>query len=177
MLPRSTHTRTGREARQGRQGGRSLEIQRLIGRSLRAVTDMEKLGQRTVTIDCDVIRADGGTRTAAITGAYVALYLATQQLIEQGKIESSPLNEPVAATSLGYVSGDLCLDLTYDEDSAADVDFNVVMTGSDQFVEIQGTAEGRTFDRKQFDSLLDLAKLGIESMLAAQQKALADHTK
>jgi ribonuclease PH len=177
MLPRSTHTRTGREARQGRQGGRSLEIQRLIGRSLRAVTDMEKLGQRTVTIDCDVIRADGGTRTAAITGAYVALYLATQQLIEQGKIESSPLNEPVAATSLGYVSGDLCLDLAYDEDSAADVDFNVVMTGSDQFVEIQGTAEGRTFDRTQFDSLLDLAKLGIESMLAAQQKALADHTK
>ena len=176
MLPRSTHTRTGREARQGRQGGRSLEIQRLIGRSLRAVTDMKKLGERTITVDCDVIRADGGTRTAAITGGYVALYLATQQLIEHGKIKESPLNEPVAATSLGYVSGDLCLDLAYDEDSAAEVDFNIVMTGSDQFVEIQGTAEGRTFDRDQFDNLLDLAKLGIQSMLAAQQSALADHT-
>jgi ribonuclease PH len=147
MLPRSTHTRTGREARQGKQGGRSLEIQRLIGRSLRAITDMKKLGERTITVDCDVIRADGGTRTAVITGGYVALYLATQQLI----------------------------DLAYDEDSAAEVDFNVVMTGSDQFVEIQGTAEGQTFDRDQFDGLLDLAKTGIESMLEAQNKALADH--
>ena len=136
---------------------------------------MKKLGKRTITVDCDVIRADGGTRTAAITGGYVALYLATQQLIEQGKIKESPLDEPVAATSLGYVNGDLCLDLAYDEDSAAEVDFNVVMTGSDQFVEIQGTAEGRTFDRDQFDGLLDLAKTGIESMLAAQNKALVDH--
>ena len=136
---------------------------------------MKKLGERTITVDCDVIRADGGTRTAAITGGYVALYLATQQLIEQGKIKEPPLDEPVAATSLGYVSGDLCLDLAYDEDSAAEVDFNVVMTGSDQFVEIQGTAEGRTFDRDQFDGLLDLAKTGIESMLEAQNKALADH--
>ncbi len=172
MLPRSTHTRTGREARAGKQGGRSLEIQRLIGRSLRAVTDMARLGQRTLTIDCDVIRADGGTRTAAITGGYVALYLAMQRLIDKGDIDENPLVEPVAATSLGYVEGELCLDLAYEEDSSAEVDFNVVMTGSHRFVEIQGTAEGATFDRAQFDDLLGLAESGIDSMLAAQQKAI-----
>ena len=173
MLPRSTHTRTSREARAGKQGGRSLEIQRLIGRSLRAVTDMALLGQRTVTIDCDVVRADGGTRTAAITGAYVALHLALTRLAEQGILAEMPLTEPVAATSLGYVDNELCLDLAYDEDSSADVDFNVVMTGSHRFVEIQGTAEGATFDRAQLEGLLGLAERGIDSMLEAQRTALA----
>ncbi len=172
MLPRSTHTRTSREARVGKQGGRSLEIQRLIGRSLRAVTDMSKLGQRTVTVDCDVIRADGGTRTAAITGGYVALYLAVSRLVDQGVVDEMPLIEPVAATSLGYVDNELCLDLAYDEDSSADVDFNVVMTGSHRFVEIQGTAEGATFDRAQLDDLIGLAETGIDSMLEAQKSAL-----
>ncbi len=173
MLPRSTHTRTSREARAGRQGGRSLEIQRLIGRSLRAVTNMSRLGQRTVTIDCDVIRADGGTRTAAITGGYVALYLAMSRLVDLVVVDEMPLIEPVAATSLGYVDNELCLDLAYDEDSSADVDFNVVMTGSHRFVEIQGTAEGATFDRAQLDDLIGLAETGIDAMLEAQKSALA----
>lgn len=172
MLPRSTHSRTAREARQGRQGGRTLEIQRLIGRSLRAVTDLRAMGERTVTVDCDVIRADGGTRTAAITGGYVALYHAVAHLVSQGLLASIPLVEPVAAVSLGYVRGELLLDLAYDEDFVAESDFNVVMTASGRFVELQGTAEQAPFDRAQLDALLDLAKSGIERLFQAQAQAI-----
>ncbi len=172
MLPRSTHTRTAREARQGRQGGRSLEIQRLIGRSLRAVTDMAAMGERRVTVDCDVLRADGGTRTAAISGGYVALWLALRRMRDAGKLASMPLTEPVAGISLGYVDGQLCLDLAYEEDSAADSDFNVVITGSGKIVEIQGTAEGRPFDRPELDRVLDLARAGVEPIFSAQKAAL-----
>lgn len=172
MLPRATHTRSSREAREGRQGGRTLEIQRLVGRSLRAVTDPTLLGERTVTLDCDVIQADGGTRTAAITGAYVALFQATNNLVREGKLEKSPLREAVAAISLGYVDGDLMLDLAYDEDSQAQSDFNVVATASGRLVELQGTAEAAPFERAQLNQILDLAYQGIESMLTAQGKAI-----
>lgn len=161
-----------REAREGRQGGRTLEIQRLVGRSLRAVTDPTLLGERTVTLDCDVIQADGGTRTAAITGAYVALFQATNNLVREGKLEKSPLREAVAAISLGYVDGDLMLDLAYDEDSQAQSDFNVVATASGRLVELQGTAEAAPFERAQLNQILDLAYQGIESMLTAQRKAI-----
>ncbi len=173
MLPRATLTRTPRESTQGRIGGRTHEIQRLIGRSLRSVIDMSKLGERTFQIDCDVLQADGGTRTAAITGAFVALRQALEQLKRRGFLTALPLQGAVAATSVGIVRGELLLDLCYEEDSAAAVDFNVVMTGSGEFVEIQGTAEGRPFSRARTDELLDLAAAGIKSLMAAQQEAVA----
>ena len=176
MLPRATLTRTPRESTQGRIGGRTHEIQRLIGRSLRSVIDMPKLGERTFQIDCDVLQADGGTRTAAITGAYVALYQALDQLRRRGFLTALPLHGAVAATSVGIVKGELLLDLCYEEDSAAAVDFNVVMTGAGEFVEIQGTAEGRPFSRERTDELLDLAAAGIKTLMTAQQEAIAQFT-
>ena len=172
MLPRATHTRTPREASRGRQGGRTLEIQRLIGRSLRAVVDFERLGERTVWLDCDVLQADGGTRTASISGAYVALYAALQRLKDQGLVETIPLNDAVAAVSLGIVAGDACLDLNYQEDSSSDVDMNVVMTGQGNLVEIQGTAEGAPFSQEALLDLLGLARQGIGEIVAAQREAL-----
>lgn len=170
MLPRATVTRTPREA--GRVGGRSHEIQRLIGRSLRAVTDLNALGERTLIIDCDVIQADGGTRTAAITGSYVALYQALHTLANMGVLSSIPLKSAVAATSVGIVHSYMLLDLCYDEDSAAEVDFNVVMTGQGEFVEVQGTAETKPFSKETIDSILSLAEKGIKQLFEAQQAAL-----
>ena len=170
MLPRSTSTRTPRE--EGRVGGRSHEIQRLIGRSLRAVTDLDALGERTLVVDCDVLQADGGTRTAAITGSYVALVQALNTLKEMGYIASLPIKSAVAATSVGIVAGELLLDLCYDEDSWADVDFNVVMTSEGQFVEIQGTAEMSPFSKESIDSLLSLAERGIARLFEAQKAAI-----
>lgn len=172
MLPRSTHSRTPREARKGRQGGRSLEIQRLIGRSLRAVADMRQLGERTITLDCDVIRADGGTRTAAISGSYVALYLACAHLKASGVIPRIPLFDAVGAISLGYVRDALLLDLSYDEDSKAQSDFNIVMTAEGNFVEVQGSAEGAPFSHAQLNTLLALAAQGLKPIFAAQTEAL-----
>ena len=172
MLPRSTTTRTTREAALGRVAGRSQEIQRLIGRSLRAVTDLNALGERTLTVDCDVLQADGGTRTAAITGAYVALHQALQTLANMGIISSVPLKSAVAATSVGIVHDYQLLDLCYDEDCNAAVDFNVVMTSQGEFVEIQGTAEGKPFAKETVDSLLALAEKGIKELFQAQQAAL-----
>jgi ribonuclease PH len=172
MLPRATHTRSPREASRGRQGGRTLEIQRLIGRSLRAVVDFEQLGERTVWLDCDVIQADGGTRTASISGAYVALYAALQHLKDQGVLTTVPLHDAVAAVSLGIVAGEACLDLNYQEDSTSDVDMNVVMTGQGSLVEIQGTAEGAPFSQEALLELLGLARQGIEQIVAAQRAAL-----
>ncbi len=172
MLPRSTHTRTSREARDGRQGGRSQEIQRLIGRSLRAVMDLEAMGERTVTVDCDVLLADGGTRTAAITGAYVALYQAFAGLHADGQLDTLPLKEAVAATSVGVVDGRALLDLCYEEDSSAGSDMNVVMTASGAFVEVQASAEAAPFERGELDALLDLARTGIERLFAAQVAAI-----
>ena len=173
MLPRSTEERTPREGRDGRgAGGRTQEIQRLIGRSLRAVTDTTALGETTVTVDCDVLRADGGTRTASVTGAYIALALALRRLNEQGKLRTVPLRSAVAATSVGIVDGVEMLDLAYNEDSRAETDLNVVMTGDLEFVEVQGTAEGRPFSRAQLDRLLDLATGGVRDLLAAQRSAL-----
>jgi ribonuclease PH len=172
MLPRSTHTRTPRESTRGRVGGRTHEIQRLIGRSLRATVDLSKLGPRTLFVDCDVIQADGGTRTASITGAYVALVLALRKLVRRGTLKSPPLRTAVAATSAGIVKGDLVLDLDYAEDSAAAVDFNVVMTGEGEFVEVQGTAEGAPFTRQQMDRLIGLAESGIRQLFDIQQAAL-----
>lgn len=172
MLPRATHTRTGREAREGRQSGRTLEIQRLIGRSLRAVTDMTLLGERTITLDCDVIQADGGTRTAGLTGAYVALVQACFKLVADNKLLRSPVRESVAAISLGYVDGELLLDLAYNEDSRAQSDFNVVMTESGHFVEFQGTAEGAPFDDSQMKRVIEMARKGLDAMFAAQRSAL-----
>ncbi|ADI02797.1 MAG TPA: ribonuclease PH [Syntrophothermus lipocalidus] len=171
MLPGSTPTRTAREVTRGRVSGRTSEIQRLIGRALRAVVDMSALGERTVWIDCDVIQADGGTRTASITGAFVALYLAMQKLKESGIIERLPVTDYVAATSVGIVRGIPLLDLEYGEDSEAEVDMNVVMTESGKFVEIQGTAENNPFSQDELDELLRLAKKGI-SILIAKQKAV-----
>lgn len=172
MLPRATSTRTQREVTQGHIGGRSQEIQRLIGRSLRSVTDMKLLGERTLTVDCDVIQADGGTRTASITGAYVALHLAMDHLLHMGLVRSMPLKTAVAATSIGIVNNMMVLDLCYDEDSQAAVDFNVVMTGKGEFVEIQGTAEGKPFSRQNIDDMLNLAEKGIRQLFEAQQAAL-----
>ncbi|OFZ90695.1 MAG: ribonuclease PH [Betaproteobacteria bacterium RBG_16_64_18] len=172
MLPRSTNTRTDREAARGKQSGRTQEIQRLIGRSLRAVTDMEKLGERTVQIDCDVIQADGGTRTAGITGAFVALHDAISVLMRRGLVAESPLRDFVAAVSVGIVEGAPVLDLDYAEDSACDTDMNVVMTGSGGFVEVQGTAEGAPFSQAQMDALMVLAQRGIRELIAKQKEAL-----
>ena len=172
MLPRSTNTRTDREAARGRQSGRTQEIQRLIGRSLRAVTDMEKLGERTVQIDCDVIQADGGTRTAGITGAFVALHDAISVLMRRGLVAESPLRDFVAAVSVGIVEGAPVLDLDYAEDSACDTDMNVVMTGAGRYVEVQGTAEGEPFSREQMGSLLELASAGIQELIGHQRRAL-----
>jgi ribonuclease PH len=173
MLPRSTHTRSDREAVRGRIGGRTHEIQRLIGRSLRAVTDLGALGERSIWIDCDVIEADGGTRTAAITGAYVALALALRKLEAAGVLGGPPLVDSVAAVSVGIVERRLCLDLAYEEDSRAEVDMNVVMTGRGRFVEVQGTAEARPFTATQLASMTTLAAEGIARLAALQRDALA----
>ena len=172
MLPRSTVTRSPRDSSLGRIGGRSQEIQRLIGRSLRAVTDLVALGERTLIVDCDVLQADGGTRTAAITGAYVALYQALQTLANMGIISSIPLKTAVAATSVGIVHSYMMLDLCYDEDCNAGVDFNVAMTGKGEFVEIQGTAEAKPFSKEVVDSLLSLAEKGIKQLFQVQKEAL-----
>ncbi len=174
MLPRSTKTRTPREASAGRPSGRTFEIQRLVGRSLRGVTDLAALGERTIWIDCDVIQADGGTRTAAITGAFIALADALHTLRENGRIASLPLKDFVAATSIGLVEGEVVLDLCYAEDSIADVDMNVVMTGAGKYIEIQGTAEESPFDRSQLESMLQLAGTGIRELIAIQRKLLGE---
>lgn len=172
MLPRATVTRSQRDSVNGHVGGRNQEIQRLIGRSLRAVTDMEILGERTLIVDCDVIQADGGTRTAAITGSYVALYQAMEKLIHMGIISKIPLKSAVAATSVGIVNSYMMLDLCYDEDSQAGVDFNIVMTSKGEFVEVQGTAEGKPFTKQSIDDLISLAEKGIQQLFKAQQEAL-----
>ena len=172
MLPRSTHTRNAREAARGKQGGRTLEIQRLIGRSLRAVVDRRALGERTITLDCDVLQADGGTRTAAITGAYVALVLAVESLLADKKIKHSPVHGNVAAISVGIVSGGPVLDLCYREDSTAETDMNVVMNDGGGFIEVQGTAEGHAFRRGELDDLLTLAEKGVAQLVRAQDEAL-----
>ena len=172
MLPRSTGSRMQREASQGKQSGRTQEIQRLIGRSLRAIIDLQKLGERSIQIDCDVIQADGGTRTASITGAYVALHDAVNHLLQKGLLTESPLRDAVAAISVGVYKGQPVLDLDYIEDSDCDTDMNVVMTGSGGFVEIQGTAEGEPFDRQTMDAMLDLAAAGIRELVAKQKTAL-----
>jgi len=172
MLPRCSHSRIAREAAMGKQGGRTLEIQRLIGRSLRSITDLRSFGERSITIDCDVFEADGGTRTAAINGASVSLHLAFTRMVEQGLIPFHPMRDLVAAVSVGIVAGTPCLDLDYEEDSAAGVDMNIVMTGSGQFVEVQGTAESTPFSNKELAALLRLGKSGIRRILVAQKKAL-----
>jgi ribonuclease PH len=172
MLPRATHTRGDREAARGKQSGRTQEIQRLIGRSLRCVFDLSALGERTISLDCDVLQADGGTRTAAITGAFVAAHDAVSWLLAQGKLVRSPIRDFVAAVSVGIVEGTPLLDLEYVEDSACDTDMNVVMTGAGGFVELQGTAEGATFSRAEMDALLALAGKGIGELVVAQRDAL-----
>ena len=172
MLPRATHSRSSREAAKGKQSGRTLEIQRLIGRSLRAVTDLAVLGERSITLDCDVIQADGGTRTASITGAYVALYDALSTLKDKGLLPQVPLKEAVAAVSVGIIGGEAMLDLNYLEDSSAEVDMNFVMTSSDRFVEVQGTAEAEPFTVIQMDAMRTLATEGIRRLFAIQQEAL-----
>ncbi|MDH5470274.1 MAG: ribonuclease PH [Gammaproteobacteria bacterium] len=172
MLPRSTTSRMGREAARGKQGGRTMEIQRLIGRSLRAVVDMKKLGERTITIDCDVIQADGGTRTASITGGFVALADALQSLQDDNKLAASPLTGRVASVSVGIYKGTPVLDLDYPEDCNAETDMNVVMNDHGDFIEVQGTAEGHAFSQDELNSMLTLAKKGIEELLASQQAAL-----
>ena len=172
MLPRSTHTRTGREAARGKQSGRTQEIQRLIGRSLRAVTDLEALGERQIRLDCDVLQADGGTRTASITGAWVALHLALQWMRKEGLIEEIPLRDHVAAVSCGIYQGETVLDLDYAEDSNAQADANFVLTGNGGIVEIQGTAEEEAFSQAQFDSLMGLARGGIEQLVKLQTVAV-----
>jgi ribonuclease PH len=172
MLPRSTGERMSREAAKGKQSGRTQEIQRLIGRSLRAVVDLKKLGERTIQIDCDVIQADGGTRTASITGAFVALQDAVSGLMNKGLVKENPLKDAVAAISVGIYQGTPVLDLDYLEDSDCDTDMNVVMLGSGHFVEVQGTAEGHPFSREEMDTLLELAKHGIAQLTGMQQKAL-----
>ncbi len=173
MLPRSTGSRMSREAAKGKQSGRTQEIQRLIGRSLRAVVDLGKLGERTIQIDCDVIQADGGTRTASITGAFVALHDAVSGLLNKGLVKETPLKDFIAAISVGIYQGTPVLDLDYIEDSACDTDMNVVMLGSGHFVEVQGTAEGHAFSRAEMDELLELAKSGIEELIGMQRAALA----
>jgi len=172
MLPRATHTRSDREAAKGKQSGRTQEIQRLIGRSLRSVFDLTALGERTISLDCDVLQADGGTRTAAITGAFVAAHDAVTLLMAQGKLQANPIRDFVAAVSVGVVQGVPLLDLEYTEDSACDTDMNVVMTGSGGFVEVQGTAEGAPFSRAEMDRLLALADQGIRELVALQKRAL-----
>ncbi len=172
MLPRATLTRTAREVAKGRQSGRTHEIQRLIGRSMRAVTDLHRLGERTLWVDCDVIQADGGTRTASITGAFVAVALAVQKLMEAGTLSASPLRDYVAATSVGIVDGAVLLDLAYEEDSRAEVDMNIVMTGSRKMIEVQGTAEQHPFDDEQLQQMLKLARKGIEDLIVKQQAVL-----
>jgi len=173
MLPRSTHTRSDREAARGKQSGRTQEIQRLIGRSLRAVFDLKLLGERTIQLDCDVLQADGGTRTAAITGAFVAAQDAVNQLLASGRLAASPITGPVAAVSVGIVQGVPVLDLEYVEDVACDTDMNVVMTGAGHYVEVQGTAEGVAFTRAEMDHLLRLAEQGCAQLVALQREALA----
>ena len=173
MLPRATHTRSDREAARGKQSGRTQEIQRLIGRSLRAVFDLTKLGERTIHLDCDVLQADGGTRTAAITGAFVAAQDAVDKLLSAGKLAASPITGHVAAISVGIVGGVPLLDLEYTEDVSCDTDMNVVMTGAGNFVEVQGTAEGVAFSRKEMDQLLALAEKGIDELITLQTSALA----
>lgn len=171
MLPRSTQVRTPREASRGRQSGRTLEIQRLVGRSLRAVTKMDRLPEATIWVDCDVLQADGGTRTASITGGYIAMALALRSLKERGVLDSDALTDSVAAVSAGIVEGKGFLDLTYEEDSRAEVDFNVVMTGSGKLVEVQGTAEGEPFSREDLDAMLSQAAVGIDALTAIQREA------
>jgi ribonuclease PH len=173
MLPRSTLTRTPREVNRGRPSGRTHEIQRLIGRSLRAVTDLQRLGERTIWIDCDVIQADGGTRTASITGAFIALGLAMERLVEAGTLTAVPVRDFVAAVSVGMVDGELLLDLNYEEDSRADVDMNFVMTAGNKLVEVQATAEHQVFDENQLFKMMGLAKQGVHSLIAKQQGILS----
>ncbi len=173
MLPRATHTRSDREAARGKQSGRTQEIQRLIGRSMRAVFDLKKLGERTIHLDCDVLQADGGTRTAAITGAFVAAQDAVNQLLAQGKLTESPITDHIAAISVGIVQATPLLDLEYTEDVGCDTDMNVVMTGAGNFVEVQGTAEGVAFTRREMDALLGLAEQGIRDLITLQKQALA----
>ncbi len=173
MLPRSTHTRSAREAAKGKQTGRTQEIQRLIGRSLRAVTDLKALGERQITLDCDVLQADGGTRCASITGAWIALYEACDKLVQAGKLPANPIRDHVAAISVGIYEGSPVLDLDYPEDSNCDTDMNVIMTGTGGIVEVQGTAEGEPFSREQMNTLMDLAQMGIRQLVAAQESALA----
>ena len=172
MLPRSTHTRSDREAAKGKQSGRTQEIQRLIGRSMRTVFDLQALGERTIHLDCDVLQADGGTRTASITGAFVAAHDAVSWLLSQQRISASPIRDFVAAVSVGVVQGVPVLDLDYTEDSGCDTDMNVVMTGQGGFVEVQGTAEGEPFSRQEMQALLDLASQGISELVALQRRAL-----
>ncbi len=172
MLPRATHTRSPREAAKGKQTGRTQEIQRLIGRSLRSVVDLAALGERTITVDCDVLQADGGTRTASITGAFVALHDAVATLLARGVLTASPIRDHVAAISVGLLDGEALLDLEYVEDSACDTDMNVVMTGAGGFVEVQGTAEGAPFSRAEMDRLIALADQGIRELVALQRTAL-----
>ena len=172
MLPRSTLTRTPREATRGRQSGRTHEIQRLIGRALRAVVDLKQLGERTITLDCDVIQADGGTRTASITGAFVALGLALEKLVEAGTLSAAPIRDFVAAISVGVVEGSVLLDLSYEEDSQAEVDLNFVMTGARKIVEVQATAEQHPFDEAQLKKMMDFATKGVEALIAKQRGVL-----
>ncbi|SFB69366.1 RNAse PH [Polaromonas sp. OV174] len=174
MLPRATHTRNDREAARGKQSGRTQEIQRLIGRSLRSVFDLKKLGERTIYLDCDVIQADGGTRTASITGAFVAAQDAVNQLLAAGKLQETPIIDHVAAVSVGIVQGTPLLDLEYTEDSACDTDMNVVMTGAGHYVEVQGTAEGAAFSRQEMDALLTLAEKGIAELVSLQKQSLSN---
>jgi len=174
MLPRSTSSRMAREAARGKQGGRTMEIQRLIGRSLRAVVDMRALGERTLTVDCDVIQADGGTRTASITGGYVALVDAIRQLQADGRLEANPLCGQVASVSVGIYRGTPVLDLDYAEDCNAETDMNVVMNERNQFIEVQGTAEGHPFSQEELMKMLELARLGVSRLLAAQTQALSE---
>ncbi len=172
MLPRSTHSRMGREASQGKQGGRTMEIQRLIGRSLRAAVDMKALGENTITIDCDVLQADGGTRTASITGGFVALSLAVNNMLKNKQIKTNPLHGQIASVSVGIFKGVPILDLDYAEDSQAETDMNVVMNDAYSFIELQGTAEGHAFRKDELDQMLELARSGIEQLLKQQQAAL-----
>jgi ribonuclease PH len=174
MLPRSTHERMSREASKGKQGGRTMEIQRLIGRSLRAALNLEALGERTVTIDCDVIQADGGTRTASITGGYVALSIAVRRLLQQKKLKANPIHGQIASVSVGIYRGVPILDLDYREDSDAETDMNVVMNDAGAFVEVQGTAEGHAFRREELDAMLDLAGHGIRNLMEHQVEAMAN---
>ena len=173
MLPRATSTRTAREVNRGRVSGRTSEIQRLIGRSLRAVTDLAKLGERSIFVDCDVIQADGGTRTASITGGWLALALALKQMMDYGTLKKMPLTDYVAATSVGIIGGELMLDLCYEEDSRAEVDMNVVMTAAGEFVELQATAEGKTFSGNNLNELLDLARQGVAELVNLQKGIIA----